>query len=259
MLLNRISLTLAAVCAAISLSWINSVADEKDFLTEILRQIDGEGLPHRSKLVDDCQLRIVYVQIDRNKNQDPKLKYFTLGLERNDYFYPASLVKLPVSFMALERVNELKKSYVPWLDKNTKLEIIQAEDCQSSLYTDSTTKEGHANLAGFIRRILTASDNPSYNRLYDFLGQEVIRDKLRAKGFNKTRIPIRFSDCDREQNRYSPYIRFSDVQSGLTFNLPARFNADTAYLYSKNRKAGKAYVEKNKTIWRAKDFSQSNE
>jgi hypothetical protein len=259
MLLNRISLTLAAVCAAISLSWINSVADEKDFLTEILRQIDGEGLPHRSKLVDDCQLRIVYVQIDRNKNQDPKLKYFTLGLERNDYFYPASLVKLPVSFMALERVNELKKSYVPWLDKTTKLEIIQAEDCQSSLYNDSTTKEGHANLAGFIRRILTASDNPSYNRLYDFLGQEVIRDKLRAKGFNKTRIPIRFSDCDREQNRYSPYIRFSDVQSGLTFNLPARFNADTAYLYSKNRKAGKAYVEKNKTIWRAKDFSQSNE
>ncbi|MFM7079277.1 MAG: hypothetical protein ACKOYC_05755, partial [Bacteroidota bacterium] len=132
MLFNRISLILVAICAAISLSWINSVADEKDFLTEILRQIDGDGLPHRSKLVDDCQLRIIYVQIDRNKNQEPKLKYYSLGLDKNDYFYPASVVKLPVTFMALERVNELKKSYVPWLNKSSKLEIIQAEDCQTS-------------------------------------------------------------------------------------------------------------------------------
>lgn len=259
MILKRISLLLVAICAALSLSWINSVADEKDFLTEILRQIDGDGIPHREKLMDECQLRIIYVQIDRNKNQEPKLKYHALGLDRNDYFYPASVVKLPLTFMALERVNEIKKHHAPWLDKSSKMEIVQAEPCQVSMWTDSTTLEGHASVASFIRRILTASDNPSYNRLYDFLGQGLIRDKLRHKGFNKTRIPVRFSDCDKNQNRYSPYIRFSDAQSGLNFHLPARFNADTSYLYSKGRKAGKAYVENNKTIWRAKDFSQSNE
>lgn len=259
MVLKRISQILVAICATISLSWISSVADEKDFLTEILRQIDGEGLPHRSKLMDECQLRIIYVQIDRYKNQEPKLKYFSIGLDNNDYFYPASMVKLPLTFMALEQVNEIKTKYVPWFDKSAKMEIVQAEPCQVSMWTDSTSLEGHASVSSFIRRMLTASDNPSYNRLYDFLGQGVIRDKLRQKGFNKTRIPVRFSDCDKNQNRYSPYIRFSDMQSGLTYHLPARFNADTSHLYSKGRKAGKAYVENNKTIWRAKDFSQSNE
>lgn len=258
-MLQRAGLLITLLLAVVSLAWMNSLPGDSELLDGVIENSAGNGIPRKDKLQSDCHLRVIYVQVDRNKGRSPSLTYHTFGLAQKEYFYPASLVKLPLTFLSFELVNELRKNAVPWLDIHTPMEIIAAEPCQTSMKTDPSTKDGSPRLSHFMRKILVASDNPSYNRLYDFLGQGLIRDKLMEKGYKRTRIPIRFSDCDKEQNRYAPYIRFTDPKTGKIHHLPARMNRDTSHLYAKGRKAGKAYVENNRTFWKPKDFSNSNE
>src|ERR1700758_2355535 len=55
------------------------------------------------------KLQIIYTQITRDKNNKPSFKNYYWRADTSQFFYPASLVKLPVGIMALEKVNELKK------------------------------------------------------------------------------------------------------------------------------------------------------
>src|ERR1700736_4702299 len=66
---------------------------------------------------DSYGIQIIYTQVDRGKNNIPKLTdhYFNLN---KDYFYPASTVKLPTALLALQRLNELN---ISGLDKNTSM------------------------------------------------------------------------------------------------------------------------------------------
>jgi hypothetical protein len=59
------------------------------------------------------RLQIIYTQITRNAQGVPTFRNYTYHLDSTDYFYCASLVKLPCSVLALEKLNDLK------LDKNT--------------------------------------------------------------------------------------------------------------------------------------------
>jgi hypothetical protein len=248
-----------AVMAAISLSWISTIQNNSTFLSGILDKCDGDGLPSKDKLTSDCQLRLIYVQVDRKSDLKPELTFHSIGIGEPNYFYPASLVKLPLTLMTLERIQEIRKQSAPWVDRSSRVEFIKAESCQTDFDMDTTSKERHPSMAHFIRRILTVSDNPSYNRLYDFLGQGEIKNRLKQKGFKHSRIPTRLNDCNKEQNKYAPYVRIIDDRSGHIHHIPARLNLDTAGLYGNNRKAGKAYIEGNRTHWKPKDFSNSNE
>ena len=256
---NKYILCTLAVLAAISVSWVSTIQNESAFLSSILDKCDGDGLPRMDKLTGDCQLRLIYVQVDRSEPSKPELNFHSLGIGAPDYFYPASLVKLPLTLMTLERLEEIRKQSAPWVSRNSRVEFIKAEPCQTNLEKDSTSKELHPTMAHFIRRILTVSDNPSYNRLYDFLGQGEIRRRLVQKGLKHTRIPVRLNDCKWDQNKYAPYVRIIDDKTGHIHHIPARLNSDSVGLYGQNRKAGKAYVEGNRTHWKPKDFSQSNE
>ena len=83
-------------------------------------------------------MQIIYTQIDRGKKDKDKFKltdhYF--NVDPDNYFYPASTVKLPVAILALQKLNELK---IPGLDKNTTMITgadgdEQTEVCNDPLY-----------------------------------------------------------------------------------------------------------------------------
>ena len=54
-------------------------------------------------------IQIIYTKIDRDKNNFPHFTDYTFNVNKNNYFYPASTVKMPVAFLALEKMQELKK------------------------------------------------------------------------------------------------------------------------------------------------------
>ena len=51
------------------------------------------------------KLQILYTQIDREGANEPIFKTYSFGLDTNDYFYPASAIKLPIAVLALSLIH----------------------------------------------------------------------------------------------------------------------------------------------------------
>src|SRR5690349_12171108 len=52
--------------------------------------------------------QIIYTQIDRNKNNVPSFKNYYFNFDSLQYFNPASTVKMPLAFLSLEKLDQLK-------------------------------------------------------------------------------------------------------------------------------------------------------
>ncbi|KAA3438905.1 serine hydrolase [Rufibacter hautae] len=156
------------------------------------------------------RIQILYTQIDRNKDNSPTFKTYRYRVNAQEYFNPASTVKLPASLMALEKINSLK---VPGLARETTMLTDSAYQGQTTVRQDSTSATGFPSIAHYIKKILVTSDNDAYNRLYEFIGQEPLNEGLKAKGYKSIRLPIRLSRfLPIELDKYTNPVRF--LQNG---------------------------------------------
>src|SRR5436190_1611907 len=86
------------------------------WLEQLLRSQAAPLLLHVLDMPDTFQYQLIYTQINRDKNNQPHFKNYYLHVDKNQYFNPASTVKLPVALCALEKLHELQ---VPGLTINT--------------------------------------------------------------------------------------------------------------------------------------------
>ncbi len=169
------------------------------------------------------QVQIVYTQIDRDKNNIPSFKTYTYRVNRNVFFYPASLVKLPAAALALEKVNELSATGIT---PNTTMYTDSAYACQFTTHEDASAENGTPSLANYIRRMLLVSDNDAYSRVFEFLTPEYIFRKLSARQYPSVRIRIRFdASCLGNPNNWSNPIRFVDLNGKTIYRQTPRYFA----------------------------------
>lgn len=76
-------------------------SDAKKFWKHVIKEM--KEYKEVFKKSDAYRLEIIYTQIDRNTENKPAYKIYTYGNSEN-YFYPASLVKLPVAIFAMEKL-----------------------------------------------------------------------------------------------------------------------------------------------------------
>ncbi|GAB3876389.1 hypothetical protein GCM10028824_33720 [Hymenobacter segetis] len=81
-----------------------------------------------------------------------------------------------------------------------------------------------ATVGNYIKRMLLVSDNIAYNRLYEFLGQRPLNQRLQELGYSTTRITRRFAPCDTAANRHTNPISFHTPQGDTLYKEPAKFN-----------------------------------
>ena len=194
---------------------------------------------------DSFELQIRYTQIDRDELNAPGFTSYDFNLDTSLYFYPASTVKMPVAFLALQRMNELKRN-VPDLSMSTTMLTDSIRKAQSPATVDSTSATGFPNIADYIKKLFVVSDNDSYNRLYEFLGQDYINQELRKKQvFSNSRIVTRVGvqGYTTFENRFTNPTRFVDNE-GETFLLQEGKQARGNYI-KPIRKAfkGKGYYD----------------
>jgi hypothetical protein len=155
------------------------------------------------------RVQIIYTQIDRDENNHPSFTSYTYRLNEEEYFYPASTVKLPAAALALEKITALG---IDGLTRDTTM-----------LVGDETKGK---SVARYTREILLVSDNVAFNRLYDFLGQDGLNGNLRDKGFSGTRIMHRLSIAmSVEENRRTGPVRFVDGDEAIA-GFPEEYSSN---------------------------------
>jgi hypothetical protein len=170
---------------------------------------------------DGFEIQIIYTQINRDKVNNPHFRQFSYRLNDKAYFCPASTSKLPVSLLALEKVNGLKEKGI---NKYTPMRFDSAWTCQKAAVKDTISPDSILSVAHYIQKIMIVSNNDAYNRLYEFLGQKHINRKLHRMGFRKTSIIQRFSSCNPEENRYTNPMMFLDSTGRILYSQPLIVN-----------------------------------
>jgi hypothetical protein len=223
------------------------------FLKNLVRQAS----PHLDSLLqlnDQYHVKIIYTQVDRSATGKPRFTNYYYNADPNQYFYPASTVKMPVAFLALQKLNQLNQ---PGLDKQTTMITESAYAGQTQVYNDPSSADGRPTIANYIKKIFLVSDNDAFNRLYEFLGQEYINESLHKMGYDSEQVLHRLDvSLTEDQNRATNPVKFYDTASHLIWEKPL-LRSGMRY-QTRNTFLGKGYMKGGNLINEPFDFSKKN-
>ena len=198
------------------------------------------------------EVQIIYTQIDRDEKNIPHFTTYQFDVDTSRYFYPASTVKLPVALLALEKLDDIN---LPSVTKYTPMYHDSIYPGQLWVKADTTSEGGVASIAHYIKKVFVVSDNDAFNRLYEFVGQKEINEKLKGKGYNIRILHRLTRKATPDQNRHTEAIRFADRDT-VYFSQPMLVN-DSMIVDNKVIK-GKGYYDEGKLIRKPFDFSYRN-
>lgn len=200
---------------------------------------------------DAMRVQIIYTQIDRDAQNRPRFTDHTFNVQEGLYFYPASTIKMPLAFLALERLQQLG------IDAHATMITDAASNGQTAVFNDPTAADGRPTAAHYIKKLFVVSDNDASNRLYEFLGQEYLHRQLQQKGYTGAQVLHRLSvPLTETQNRCTNPVRFFDAGGNL---LHRQAEAVSTYDYlPRTDYVGLGYMEGGKQINQPMDFSRKN-
>ena len=200
------------------------------------------------------RVQIMYTQIDRDANNQPGFKTLIYNVNPTEYFYPASTVKLPVSVLALEKLRRLNR---PGLDLETTMLTGTGNDFLTRAVTDESSPNGLPSVGQYIRKILLVSDNDAFNRLYEFVGQREINERLRGMGYFDTRIIHRLeSSLSEDENRWTNPLRFINGDE-VVYEQDMAYS-DIGFRGRQPERLGLAEIVDGERLERPKDFAGKN-
>jgi hypothetical protein len=202
------------------------------------------------------KLQIIYTQINRDSLQNPHFVVHQYNVSDEKYFYPASLVKLPVSLLAFEKLNTLK---LDSLNEKTTMLTLADGGCQYATLSDSSSCTGLPSLQHYVKKMMLVSDNQAFSRVYEFLGQDYIHEQLSMKGFSKSRITHRFDGwCSVGENKCSNPILFYSNSGRMIYDQAKKCSQRTWKHPLKKVVVGKAHIVNGKKVKRGKNFTNMN-
>lgn len=204
---------------------------------------------------NEYRVQLFYTQIDRDKNNIPHFKEFSYRLNPSEYFYPASTVKMPLAIMALDKLNSLN---IPGFTKSSTLYYDSVGARQETIYNNPYSINGKQTIEQAIKEIFLVSDNNAANRLFEFIGQESIHNKLAEKGYKDAYIRNRLElGRTQEESRQTQAIDVFDDYGKNIYHLNAQYNKQPLPNY--NVALGKGYLNNNDSLINAPlDFSVKN-
>jgi len=202
---------------------------------------------------DTLEVQIIYTQINRDSLNRPHFKSFYFHVDSTKYFYPASTIKLPVSLLALEKLNRLN---IEGLDKFTPMFNDSVYSGQLSVMKDTTSENGMPSVAHYIKKILLVSDNDASNRLFEFVGQREVNASLKGKGYNMRILHRLERPLNPDQNRHTEAVRFFNHDT-VVYSQPMLVNEDSIKPPRRVFK-GIGYIKSNTLIKEPFDFTYKN-
>ena len=205
-------------------------------IRSILKNSESELINYVYKNQEKFEVQIILTELKKRKNGFTihKKKF---NVDKKNYFYPASSIKLPIALLTIEKINEN-----PNLNINSEFSI-----------------EGDSIITTFKKEItdlFIISSNESYNRLFEFLGQDYINKKLKQKGFKDFSIYHRLStkESDNLKTKEINFYRNGEInQIQKSIN-----NKPLTKLNLKNLNKGVGFILDNELQNKSMDFSRKN-
>lgn len=205
-------------------------------IRSILKNSESELINYVYKNQEKFEVQIILTELKKRKNGFTihKKKF---NVDKKNYFYPASSIKLPIALLTIEKINEN-----PNLNINSEFLI-----------------EGDSIITTFKKEItdlFIISSNESYNRLFEFLGQDYINKKLKQKGFKDFSISHRLStkESDNLKTKEINFYRNGEInQIQKSIN-----NKPLTKLNLKNLNKGIGFMLDNELQNKPMDFSKKN-
>ena len=244
-----------SILAGLLLVALSSLAQSDARLLEKLMQQKPEQFGKILANPKDYRLQILYTQIDRDKNNVPHFKEYTYNLNPKEYFYPASTVKMPLAFLALEKINNLK---IKGLSKSTQMVYDSVSDRQEQIYNNPYSINGVQNIEQAVKEIFLVSDNDAANRLFEFVTPHTVHEQLANKGYKDVYIRNRIElGRTAKENRSTQAINFFNEQGKIIYHQPAAFNNDSLPYY--NAFIGNGYLNNQDSLIKGPlNFSEKN-
>ncbi len=228
--------------------------NQKNILEELLQK-NLEKFEEILKSPEAFKVQIIYTQINRDHINQPEFVTFKYHVDNDIYFYPASTVKLPVTVLALEKINQLA---VNNLSKYSIMLTDSAYSGQTKVNYDSTAGNNKPSAAHYIKKIFLISDNDAFNRLYEFLGLSYINKSLDSKGYDDSRIMHRLSiPLSLEENQYTNPVRFYDNENQLIYQQDLVYTTEN-FLSTDQILLGDGHISADSLIPEPMDFSTKN-
>lgn len=229
--------------------------DSANLIYQILAEREDSVLDSVINHPETFELQIFYTQIDRDSANQPSFTSHYYGIDTNNYFYPASTVKMPAAFLALEKLNELQ---IEGLTKYSTMLTDSASEGQTRVTEDITSESGMPSVAHYIKKIFLVSDNDAFNRLYEFLGQEYLNDKLHEKGYDQLHIVHRLAIFNTpEQNRMTNPVSFYD-NAKILYQQELVESSRDFLVQTQNVRKGVGFMRNDSLINEPKDFTANN-
>nr|AOE08233.1 conserved hypothetical protein [uncultured bacterium] len=188
--------------------------------------------------IDKYEVQILFTQIDSTDNGDLQFKDYSYGINEQNYFYPASTVKLPVSVLAAE-----------YADAREDITL-------DTPYIIDGDEELHS-ISDDLRQIFAVSDNKAYNRLYELLGRDYINSRLREKGYTQTTIQHRLATPEAAVNARKT-IQFFPSYTAESIIITNKEDKDLIANNVVGNKKGLGYIENGKLVNEPMDFGLKN-
>lgn len=203
---------------------------------------------------DTLNVQVIYTRIDRDANNKPSFTDYTFNLDDSHYFYPASTVKMPVALLALEKLNQMK---IPGVKMHTAMVTDSNFSGQKQVITHAFSEDAKPSVEQYIKEIFLVSDNDAFNRLYEFLGQGYINERLHQKGYVGAEILHRLDIIlTEEENRHTNAVTFYDSSAAAVYHQPAAYN--TARYNTRETRIGKGFYKGGSLVREPFNFSAKN-
>ncbi len=198
--------------------------------------------------------QIIYTQIERNGKNKPKLTNYGFNVDKQ-FYHLASLIKLPLAVVVLEKLTQLKSKGV-------------SLDDSISVLTGTCSKELINYLASFkrptirlvMKDMFIVSDNNAYNLFYDLCGLDDFNTRMKELGLENTLLLNRFASCSPEGNRTTNTVQLFNTDSKkLTYTFESK-TAKTDWKLNPKlpHEFGKKHLEGGKKVKGPKSFLLNN-
>ena len=196
--------------------------------------------PRIKQIIDSLAQHEVQIKFTKIKRDKHGIIFDDHGFQVNDqnYFYPASAVKLPIAVLAMEKLNQMAS-----LTMDTRF-YVEGDSVETTFASD-------------INKIFVVSDNKANNRLFEFLGQDAINNALKQKGIESVRISHRLSTDEAYEISTLPLVAY--LNDSTTTMLEGTINTTPKPLEINNTMKGIGYYEEDVLINEPFDFTLKNQ